>query len=224
MIQLTKRGVILQPAPGWIEGLQKDFAEHQCILLPRLIDTDIMQFIYVQMGNARFLPREYKGIGLETYLPSDASVSTLHFIMNSPEFLRLVERVTSCGPIGLFWGRIYRMEPTEGHYTSWHDDVIEGDPRLLALSLNLSPEAFAGGELELRDEKSKQLFCRIANTGFGDAIIFRIAATLEHRVEPVRGTIPKTAYAGWFRPYKANLHGLLRSQIPIDTGGVPRAD
>ena len=224
MIQLTKRGVILQPSPGWIEGLQKDFAEHQCILLPHLIDTDIMQFISEQMSNARFLPREYKGVGLETWLPSDASVSTLHFIMNSPEFLRLVERVTSCGPIGLFWGRIYRMEPAEGHYTRWHDDVIEGDPRLLALSLNLSPEAFAGGELELRDQKSKQLFCRIANTGIGDAIIFRIAPTLEHRVEPVRGTVPKTAYAGWFRPYKANLHGLLRSQIPIGTGGVPGAD
>jgi hypothetical protein len=39
----------------------------------------------------------------------------------------------------------------------------------------------------------------VANTGPGDALLFRIARHLTHRVTPVDGTADKTAFAGWFR-------------------------
>jgi hypothetical protein len=32
----------------------------------------------------------------------------------------------------------------------------------------------------------------------GDAVMFRVHPTLRHRVDPVTGTVPRTAYAGWF--------------------------
>jgi hypothetical protein len=38
----------------------------------------------------------------------------------------------------------------------------------------------------------------VNNTGFGDAILFRISKDLEHRVTEVVGEVAKTAYAGWF--------------------------
>jgi hypothetical protein len=38
----------------------------------------------------------------------------------------------------------------------------------------------------------------VANTGAGDAVLFRIAERLEHRVTSLRGDVPRTAYAGWF--------------------------
>jgi hypothetical protein len=218
MIQITKRGVVLQPAPMWIEGLQKDFAERHCILLPRLIKPDIVEVIAEQVGQARFVPREHKNIGLESSLPQDVSLCTLHFLMNMPEFLRLIERVTLCGPIGDFGGRIYRMNASEGHFDSWHSDASPELRRLLTLSLNLSQEAFAGGELEIRDKASKKIIHKIANTGFGDVIVFRISPNLEHRVAPVRGSAPKTAFAGWFHPAPSDFHATVRSRIPAGVG------
>ncbi|HLW97194.1 MAG TPA: 2OG-Fe(II) oxygenase [Candidatus Acidoferrales bacterium] len=212
MIQLTKRGVAFESEPRWIEKLQADFACRHYILLPRLIDPAILETITEQLSVGRFVPRENRGIGTEYWLPQDVSLSTLHFLMNLPEFLRWLERVTACRPIGVFWGRLYRMEPAEGHSTNWHDDVSEEDPRRLALSLNLSPEAFVGGELELRDKISRQMHCRLANRGFGDAIIFRIGDNLEHRIAPVRGAVPKIAFAGWFRPSGASFHPAHPSQ------------
>jgi len=38
----------------------------------------------------------------------------------------------------------------------------------------------------------------IANTGPGDAIVFRIDGALEHMVTPVSGAVSKIAWAGWF--------------------------
>jgi hypothetical protein len=39
----------------------------------------------------------------------------------------------------------------------------------------------------------------IANTGRGDAFLFRISEAYVHQVKPVQGTAHKTAFAGWFR-------------------------
>jgi hypothetical protein len=71
--------------------------------------------------------------------------------------------------------------------------------RLITMSVNLSPKPYAGGILQLREERSEEILAEIANTGLGDALFFRISPELKHRVSPVEGVLPKTAYAGWFQ-------------------------
>ena len=67
------------------------------------------------------------------------------------------------------------------------------------MSVNLSPKPYAGGILQLREARSEEILAEIANTGLGDALFFRISPELKHRVSPVEGIVPKTAYAGWFQ-------------------------
>ncbi len=67
------------------------------------------------------------------------------------------------------------------------------------MSVNLSADCYEGGVTEFRHADEKQPFHRLANTGFGDAIIFRIDPSLRHQVTEVTGHAAKTAYAGWFR-------------------------
>lgn len=57
---------------------------------------------------------------------------------------------------------------------------------------------FRGGTFELRNRSTLALLAQVNNTGFGDALLFRISADLEHRVTEVVDTVPKTACAGWF--------------------------
>ena len=59
------------------------------------------------------------------------------------------------------------------HSDSWHDD--DGDGRMVALSLNLSTNGYRGGVLQIRDKQSGEILHEVANTGFGDAIVFRRA-------------------------------------------------
>ena len=94
-------------------------------------------------------------------------------------------------------GRVYRMIPGSGHYDSWHSDMI--GHRMIGMSINLSPEPYSGGVFQLRERDSEQILYEVANTGLGDAILFRLADHLQHRITDVDGTIPKTAFAGWFQ-------------------------
>jgi len=52
--------------------------------------------------------------------------------------------------------------------------------------------------LQIREARSKRILHEIANTGPGDAVLFRVDPGLEHRITPVTGSISKTALAGWF--------------------------
>jgi hypothetical protein len=223
-IQLSRSGAVINASTQAIEELQREFAEHHCILLPRLIDPAIHDILLEQVSNAHFVQYANEGIGTETWAPSLISVSTLNFLTNTPAFVRFVGHVTGCSPIGIFSGRIYRISPAEEQHLDWHSDIIPDDPRLITLSLNLSPEPYEGGETQIRETANERIVCKIANTGLGDAILFRVSPALEHRVTPVRGTIPRTAYAGWFRPpidnTRRDFHSAIRQPQSLDTNAI----
>ena len=75
----------------------------------------------------------------------------------------------------------------------------------MALSINLSTDVYGGGTFELRDRQTKAPLAQINNTGFGDALLFRVSNNLEHRVTEVVGKVAKTACAGWFRATGVSL-------------------
>jgi hypothetical protein len=52
--------------------------------------------------------------------------------------------------------------------------------------------------LRIRERKTRRILGEMTNSGFGDAILFRIDKRLEHSVSDVEGTVVKTALAGWF--------------------------
>jgi hypothetical protein len=140
----------------------------------------------------------------------NAASHALHLVVNDPQFLRLVERMTGCAGIGCFLGTVYSLVPGANLYDTWHDD-ISGN-RMLAMSINLSTDVYRGGVLQFRTRPSHQIVHEVANTGFGDATIFRIADHLQHRVSPVEGTVARTAFAGWFRP-EPDYQSLLREGL-----------
>jgi hypothetical protein len=88
--------------------------------------------------------------------------------------------------------------------------------REIGMSVNLSADVYEGGVFEIRDAESERALASIANVGFGDAILFRVASTLEHRVTDVRGARPKTAFAGWFRTKFDYLATLRRNPFMPD--------
>lgn len=159
-----------------------------------------------------------------------ATESMMSFFLNNPSFLRLVEQITGQPRLGEFVGRVYRMTSSQGHWDSWHDDCR--NQRAVTMSLNLSRQAYAGGALQMKLRASDEIIQEIHNTGFGDALLFRISKQLKHRVQDVKGDIPKTAFAGWFldaEDFLSNLHkrsnrfaGNLTSHQP--SGEMPVTD
>ena len=196
MIQLTRSGPTL-PASADLARLRAQFDRQYCIRLEGFLAPALLRFIHDRLEVAEFTERVHDDISAELCLQHDAALDLLHFLGNDERLFTLVQQLTGCSRIGCFLGRIYRMVPGSGHYDSWHADAI--DHRLIGMSVNLGAQRYNGGLFQLRECRSPEILCEVANTGPGDAILFRIANQLVHQVTAVEGTIPKTAFAGWFR-------------------------
>lgn len=211
MVQITRRGAAVHAAAGQIEELKGRFSERHCILLPQLLDSEILNHLLAQISASNFEERDDSGIARESWLPGSPVVAALGFLLNAPEFVRFLEEVTGCRPVTFIGGRVYRFNPGGAHGDGWHNDIMPPQKRLLAISINLSPEPFEGGELVIRRRESKEVVSEIANTGLGNAVIFRVDERLEHRVSPLRGTRARTAFAGWFFD-DVEFHKMMREQ------------
>jgi hypothetical protein len=197
VIHMTRQGVVVLGSDEDFQQARRAFAVNQCLRLERFVEAELLAVVQQALAVAPFYDRTHDGIGTELCLSEGPLSAALEFLWNSPALSVAIDRITGCGPIGCFEGRVYRMLPAEGHYDSWHSDV--GEDRRIAMSVNMSMARYEGGVTELRRVDEEAPFHRIANTGRGDAIIFQIDPTLRHQITKVTAREAKTAYAGWFR-------------------------
>jgi predicted 2-oxoglutarate/Fe(II)-dependent dioxygenase YbiX len=88
------------------------------------------------------------------------------------------------------------LSPGIGLHHNWHNDMVQN--RRVAMSINLEPEPYEGGVLQIRRRESGEILAQVENVGAGDAILFRIDGMLQHCATEVTAGV-KTAFAGWFR-------------------------
>lgn len=198
IIQLTRTRAVWRDDPQHaLPRLRDEFRERHCVRLPALIEPALLTSIQREMDRAEFSVRAHHAIATELTMKANTCTGLLQFLVNDRHLYRLVEEVAEHGPIRAFMGRVYRVEPERQHTCAWHNDLI--DDRRAGLSINLGATPYDGGVFEIRDADTEQVLASIANVGPGDAFLFRLAPTLEHRVTDVVGSVPKTAFAGWFR-------------------------
>jgi hypothetical protein len=198
MFRIGRSGMVL-PTSAEVEDLRATFSRENYVRLPGLFDAQCVELVRDELSRATFYERVHKGLGpnLELCMHDNRGSAVLFMLLNNDRVFRVVEGITGCVQIRNFAGRMYRMVPGQGHADDWHDDVM--DERLVALSINFSDAFYLGGSLQIRDRRPEGIVQTVPNLGHGDAILFRLAEHLEHRVSDVEGTAPKTAYAGWFR-------------------------
>jgi hypothetical protein len=212
MIQLTRRAFINDETSSSIAALRESFDSVHAVHLPRFFDQDLLDYVQRAIRSASFYDRSHGrsgDIGREECMADNTVLAMLVLLANDSRLLTLVRTVSGCPPIGSFDGRVYRMRGGVGHFDRWHSDT-GGDNRLIGMSVNVSEAVYEGGTFELRSADSDHVLWRITNTGPGDAVMFRIAENLVHRVSVVQGENARTAFAGWFQS-RPDFLSLLRS-------------
>lgn len=239
--QITRLGFCCEATPRELQSARDQFERHSYLCLRDFIEAGLLRAIRHQLAGVRFERKDYRGLGHDLTASNSPLAGVLYFLLNDPELFRLIRRVTGCRPIGCFTGRLYRLVARHGLNLDWHDDVLSD--RMIAISVNLSDGPYRGGTLQIR-EKSHVEREAVPNLGFGDALIFRVAEQLEHRVTPIEGKVAKTAFTGWFRsrPSQASVHRDLIAQsereltfpssrnakgllfpLPVDIAKIPTA-
>jgi 2OG-Fe(II) oxygenase superfamily len=198
MLQLTRNGLVLHEK---LDALRDRFASQHCVVLESLLEQALLKRIHQHIERAQWHISSFEDgfFGTEFTADEPVTCNLLALLLNNPEFLNVVRMITSCTEISEFSGRVYRMTAGPQHQLSWHNDIDIKEKRQVGFSMNLSTDVFRGGTFELRSCSTQAPHAQVNNTGFGDALLFRISPDLEHRVTPVVGSVPKTACAGWFR-------------------------
>ena len=224
LIQLTRKGVVFSGSASDLRALRAQFQRDHYIILPKLIEPDLFATILKRIEAAPSEAKEYDGIIAQTVIDDPLTYNLFLFLLSTPEFQRLVQRITGCRKIADFQGRIYRLNPTTGERIVWHTDACEH--RMVTFSLNLTPQEYRGGALQIRYRGSEEILHEVRNTGPGDALLMRVANKLFHRVLPVEGDIPRTAMAGWFRWEKQNVnfHDALRRASGVSSAKQATGD
>jgi hypothetical protein len=209
MLQLSSRTVVTALSGAELDALQRHWQQHHFIVLPRFFDTSLLQMVRTHLRGAEFFDNQHPS-GSEATMKKDRVNWQLDFLMNTAALMRQVEAITGIGPLRHFQGRVYQLTPHTEQGHDWHSDYAHH--RRLGVSVNLSERVFAGGVLQLRDDRTKAMLGEISNTGDGDCVIFRLGDDIEHRVLAVIGDVPRQAYAGWFHDGPTQLDQLSAAQ------------
>ena len=217
MIQLTASGLRIAKDDEWA-AQQQEFAQRHCVVFEGFLGESILCHIPRMLEHGEFdLRGHFNRAGREfarelTMRKSETLPQMLFYLLNQPRLREAIAELTGCEQtIRTFAGRCFKHLPGVGHFNSWHRDV--GDERLFALSINLSREPFEGGSFQIRSRRTREVFQTVGSNRFGDACLFRIDNSLEHRILPLRGTAPRCRYAGWFRAKGSLSEMLLRSAL-----------
>ena len=217
MIQLTKTATRLSGSAADLECLRKQFEQRHYIRLPQFVEIQLVRLFQHGIDHAKFYERVHKNGGtpppIDHCMKDNSTTGFLYFLVNDSSLFKLIQQITGCAPIGCFCGAVYRLVPGL-HYDSWHSDV--NSKRMVAMSINLSRDLYSGGILQIREKNSLGILHEVANTGLGDAVIFRISPQLQHRVSKIEGAVARTAYAGWFQSEPNFLSQLKeRAALPV---------
>lgn len=199
--------IIIKPKNIEVDASQlatfkKEFEQSNLFICPQLFDNTLKALIDKQFSITQFTEFVHKGddgvvIGQEHVIPSDSALpKIINFYLNHKDVLDIVREISGISEIKSFTGRAYRFEANQQSFDNWHSDMSNG--RLLGLSLNLTDKPYGGGEFNIRNASSKQLYGKVKHDKWGAAHFFRISDDLEHKVEKVQGEVPRVAFAGWF--------------------------
>lgn len=198
-------------SPQSIEELRRQFARAHHVALPGFFSRELIDTIAPQIAAAEFETRTAEAVGTEWAMTPNEIWASLNWLMNASELMRIVRHISGCADIGLFTGRIFRLDPASGQSFQWHDDRRVRSRRL-AVSVNLGTRPHSGGALRIREKLAPETVAEVHNRGAGDAVLFRVADHVEHCVTPVEGTVSRLAFAGWFATGPSYYASLLRDR------------
>jgi len=213
MLQITNQKTLTDLSDTQITQLRKQWSNNRAIILPQLIEPNLLEHVRHAIKYGEFHKVKHAGVdATELTLKHGPIINLLEMMASDPTFSKVISKITDKKPVGCFQGRIYNIRKSD--HDDWHQDT--GYNYLMAMSINLSPKPYKGGSLCVRDVNTKKVFADIHNIGPGDALIFDISKTLEHKIAPVTGAHPKIAFAGWFWPvpnYKNYMDKIIHKVI-----------
>jgi hypothetical protein len=176
----------------WTDQFQRSRAAY----FPVFLEPRFGELLRQVCSAADFEEQFVEGVGKRMIEVSKRASGMLSLALRDRPLLEWLSQVAGRGELRSASGSIARLGAGGSHRLDWHDDRLES--RRLAITIDLSTEAFEGGEFNMRAKGSETICYRHTPARFGSALIFHVDRQLEHRVSPVTAGGPRTTFSGWF--------------------------
>ena len=217
MIQLTLGGPRIVEDDEWV-AQQREFAQRHCVVFKDFVEESILSRVPRMLEAGEFFTHENltpwgEVFSRELQMRARARLPQVFFLLlNQPRLFDAIAELTGCeAAIRCFRGRSFKLFPGGEYFIDWHNDNPRSG-RLFGLTIDLSPKPCGGG-FQIRSRKTEEVFQTVTGTRFGDAYLFRIHGSLEHRSLPVEGPAPRCVYLGWFFGAGADYREITRATI-----------
>jgi len=207
LVRVTRSETLVLASDDDRRAVREEFEQNHCISVAQFLAPDLLGEVQAEVDQAGFYFRPVPGLSTEERMETNRVSARLHLLMNDDALLRVIGEITGIAT-GYFFGRVYRRVPGKGHHDNWHDDCDH--QRLIGVTVNLSRQAYGGGAVLMRRRGSTDVFSQMRPAQPGDALLFRIHRSLQHRVEDVTGDAPRTVLTGWFHgggTFRSLLYG-----------------
>jgi Methyltransferase domain len=191
---------VAQGSARALRSLRAAFEQQHCVRLPGFLDGPVLDRVQRYVDEGEFEVREHEGIRTELRMDAGKATELLLLLVNDPHLFGLVREITGCRRIGRFDGTVYRVMPGDESEDSWHGEIFGHG--VVEMSIDLSTRPYSGGIHETRDRYSRKVLHTEVETEPGDALLVRLAPSVQHRVTAVEGDSPRTVYAGRFNLFK----------------------
>ena len=195
-LRLSASRLTVQTTCAQVQAARAEFAHSRALLIPGLLTADFLALLHRVWSVGRFDVQQDNEVGQPRVEASERCGAALSLALSQRGLLEWLQDVTGVAPLGSVEGGVIQFQAGQGAGLLWHDD-LNRPFRQLAMTLNLGTASYDGGVFELRRKGEEALLMRHHHTGAGDALVFAVDGTLEHRVTPVSSGGPRTVFAGW---------------------------
>jgi hypothetical protein len=189
-----------------LASLRAEFERRHCSRLPAFLDDQLVRRIQSYVDGGEFSAAQHPEIGTERWMDRGDAVALLLMLINDQRLFKVVREITGCKPIGRFDGSIYRTMPGFEE-ESWHGEIFGHG--MVELTIDLSARRCSGAVLETRDRQSGAILGIVGPTTPGDALLVKLAPSVQQRTMPIVGDCPRTVYAGRFMVEKRGSNSKL---------------
>ena len=208
-IQLTASGPRIVKGAAW-HAKKEEFARCHCVAFEDFIAPPLLARVPQWLETSRYSyavhPTGTRNLVMHRDQPL---VAAFEILLNQVRLFRAIAEFADLEEdITFFDGHCSKQLPIDSHFGAWHNDVAA--TKLVGLSISLSPKPVQGGMFLLRRARTGEVCRQVPAGRLGDAHLFRLGRSLEHRVSSVRGKHARYAFGGAFRSGEDH-QGALRS-------------
>ncbi|PIP91492.1 MAG: hypothetical protein COW01_02140 [Bdellovibrionales bacterium CG12_big_fil_rev_8_21_14_0_65_38_15] len=174
--------IIRKMSDSEINDYANQFNANHSVLLSDFFEPSFLEKLQSLIDKQTFEFFHDPRIGKEYRIDSKEFYAKLNLIFSSADFLNFFRQVSGKEEIRLATTRVYKILDEDDYQIHWHNDNRVAS-RVLSLRIELSKDAYEGGEFQLRRIGTTELIANVGQLKYGETFLFQVDFNqFEHQV------------------------------------------